>query len=190
MTVKKQKKKKKKKNERTRIATYPAPPSLLASTWKVAKTTSPSQRYSGSQEGALPPPPLPAAERRAEEEEGESAIVNLLGDERSFGEACGVACRLRWCRGDVGDVGDAMEAFRALSAAIGMQAAVHFCSSKNEKEKRVLIYLLKNAEGERGRQVFFSTSFSLFLSLSLSRAKVNGASSAFLLFASLSSYRG
>ena len=102
---------------------------MLASTWNVAKTTSPSQRYSGSQDGALLLLRLPphAPERRAVE--GESGVtiddISRPGDERSFGEACGVAaCRLCccWCRGDVGNA----MGYRSLSVAIVIRASLHF----------------------------------------------------------------
>lgn len=112
---------------------------MLASTWNVAKTTSPSQRYSGSQEGALPPLLPAGAERRAEE--GESAAINRLGDDLSLKgeEACGVvACRpLCWCRGDVGDAMGTLERYRLLSEfgplPIFLAESLDFILKKNEK---------------------------------------------------------
>ena len=123
---------------------------MLASTWNVAKTTSPSHRYRGSQEGALLLLLLllPAAERRAEE--GESAI-NRLGDERSFGsEACGVACRLCWCRGDVGDAMGAFERYRWLSEFRPLSIFL----SRNEKKSLDLSFqkTIKTKENKRKRQ--------------------------------------
>lgn len=92
----------------------------------------------------MPLPPV-AAERLAE---GESVVavklVNRLGDERSFGEARGVAvvaCRLFWCpRGDVGG-GNMLSALGevGLLVDVGIQAVVH-CS---------LCYLEENKKQEK-----------------------------------------
>ena len=59
---------------------------MLASTLSVAKTTSPSQRYSGSQEGALLELlPVAAAAAAAERREGESVAIDDNDDDDNCG---------------------------------------------------------------------------------------------------------